>query len=296
MTLTKKCLFAFLIAMLPTISFSGSYVDEEECFGGAVPPMPVGQYPAGIVSTTVNAPRGGTYLATAWRQVCQTDAEVSVLLIRFQALSGSPSVSSLDVLVTQADVSYRPMMLVKNPRASLLTEHMQLGTFSSVNTIVRQAGQRFEVKGRLQIELNSTSGTTSMYLGADPTAGANAALEVHYGNLTDMWWDPSQNGTGMSIIHHGSNQMFAVWYTYNDAGDPLWIVLPGGTWEDSKTYSGALYKTRGTGFSQPWNQAAFQVGNSVGTGRFAFTADDAATFTYTVNGVSGSRTLTRQRY
>lgn len=119
---------------------------------------------------------------------------------------------------------------------------------------------------------------------------------MFYGNLTDMWWNSDENGTGMSIIHHGSNQLFVIWYTYTDTGEPLWIVFPGGTWENNKTFVGSLYKTRGTGFSQHWSQAAFQVGNSVGTGRLAFTSEDAVTFTYTVNNVSGSRTFTRQRF
>ena len=42
-----------------------------------------------------------------------------------------------------------------------------------------------------------------------------AAQSVPAANYTDMWWNPSESGWGISFAQHASNQVFAVWYTYD---------------------------------------------------------------------------------
>ena len=100
----------------------------------------------------------------------------------------------------------------------------------------------------------------------------------------------------MSIIHHSNNQLFIIWYAYADSGEPLWIVFPGGIWLDTRNFTGALYKTRGTSFRQPWNPGAFQVEASVGNGTITIINADQIQFTYTMSGASGTKTYTRQRF
>ena len=65
-------------------------------------------------------------------------------------------------------------------------------------------------------------------------------------DLTDLWWDSSESGWGLSINQHGNN-VFAVWYTYDASGLPLFVIMPGVTFQGSETFSGPLYTTRG-----PW--------------------------------------------
>ena len=74
--------------------------------------------------------------------------------------------------------------------------------------------------------------------------------------------------------------------------------MPGGTWTSSDTYSGTLYRTTyapraffGTGFD-PGAVTLAEVGRL--TLRFAGTS--AATMSYTVNGVSGTKQITRQAF
>lgn len=291
MNLSKRFIAALTLLMVSSLSSAGAYVNEAQCFGGSVPSSTTG-----ASATTSVYGSGGVYTVTAWRQACQSDSSSSALMLKFQAVSGSPTIGS--ITVTQSGLSYTYQRLVKDPTATSLINYMQLGTFSQVNTILEQfGGARFDVNGALTIGFGNTSaGTTSLTLAASTSAQSSASVDVFYGNMTDMWWNTSENGTGMSIIHHGSNQLFAVWYTYSDSGDPLWIVMSGGSWTDSKTFTGALYKTRGTSFSQPWNQSALQVGSSVGNGTLAFTASDSVTFSYSVNGVTGSRVYTRQSF
>jgi hypothetical protein len=60
------------------------------------------------------------------------------------------------------------------------------------------------------------------------------------------------------------------------------------------TYSGTLYRTTGPSFdANPWDPA--QVSRTaVGNATFAFTDGNNGTFTYTVNGVTQSKPITRQ--
>ena len=248
------------------------------------------------VSANVNAARG-TYLVTAWRQACQAAPGAFALLFRFQASTGAPAIAPADILVEQAGQRYRPSLLVRDPRAPLPGAYQQMGPFTLVTTIVEQAGARFDVNGELRIEFfDAVLGAKAVTLPAGPTAAPSASVAMAFGNYSDMWWDPAENGTGMSIIHHGSNQLFAVWYTYAPSGEPLWLVIPGGTWESNRIFTGAVYRTRGTSFTRPWNPANFQVGTPVGTARFNFSEADAMAFSYTIDGASGSRTFTRQLF
>jgi len=58
---------------------------------------------------------------------------------------------------------------------------------------------------------------------------------------TDLWWNPAQPGWGLSLAQHDNYQIFAVWFTYDALGKPTWRFIPGGTWVDSNTFTGALY-------------------------------------------------------
>jgi hypothetical protein len=65
-------------------------------------------------------------------------------------------------------------------------------------------------------------------------------------DATDLWWDPSDSGWGIALTQHGTT-LFGVWYTYDDGGQPLFVVLPGGTPPAAGGFAGDLFTTRG-----PW--------------------------------------------
>jgi len=63
-----------------------------------------------------------------------------------------------------------------------------------------------------------------------------AAQSTPATNYSDMWYLPSESGWGISFVQHPSNNVYAVWYTYDprvadsaNSGNfvPLWIVLAG---------------------------------------------------------------------
>jgi len=127
-----------------------------------------------------------------------------------------------------------------------------------------------------------------------------------------VWWNAAESGWGVSVSHQG-DILFAVWYTYDHDGSPMWLVMPNATLVDSDMndmmgmmemsmmgmsrnppiYTGTLYRTRGPAFSS----AAFDrnaVGTTeVGMATFLFRGVDTGVFAYTVGNFSSSKNITR---
>jgi len=114
-------------------------------------------------------------------------------------------------------------------------------------------------------------------------------------NYQDLWWASpagSESGWGINLTMQ-SNIIFATWFTYDQAGDPLWLS---GTATNTgpSIYTGTLNRTSGPAFNAvPFNPAAVQV-SPVGSFTLTFADGNAATFAYVVNGVAQSKTITRQ--
>src|SRR4029453_4180785 len=88
--------------------------------------------------------------------------------------------------------------------------------------------------------------------------------------------------------------LFATWFTYDRDGSGLWLVMPNGAKTGAATYSGTLYRTTGPSFApNPWNSAGV-TSTPIGSATFAFGDLDNGTFTYTFNGVTRSKAITRQ--
>ncbi len=115
-------------------------------------------------------------------------------------------------------------------------------------------------------------------------------------NYSDMWWAGQvENGWGMSIQQHGNIQFNAL-YVYDAAGKPVWYVMPGGTWNaDFTSYSGALYQPTSAPLNA-YSPSQFVVGTSPGNATITFTSDSTATLQYTINGISGQKSIQRQAF
>jgi CubicO group peptidase (beta-lactamase class C family) len=112
-------------------------------------------------------------------------------------------------------------------------------------------------------------------------------------NYQDLWWAGEQeNGWGFTIGQQGDSQ-FNVFYVYDSAGKPQWVVMPGGTWNAAfSTFTGPLYIPTGSPFSA-YDATRFNVGTSVGTATLNFRDASSATLNYTINGVAGSKKISR---
>ena len=112
-------------------------------------------------------------------------------------------------------------------------------------------------------------------------------------NVTGLWWVPSEAGWGLNLVYHsGSNVVFATWFTFGQDGKRTWLGFPAGHWTSPTTFTGTLYQASGPAFTGPYDTS--QV-NTVAIGSATFTLSDAdnATWSWTANGFSGTKTVRR---
>ncbi len=114
-------------------------------------------------------------------------------------------------------------------------------------------------------------------------------------DYTDLWWNPNESGWGLSIAQHASHAIFAAWFTYAADGNPTWYTLPSGTWTSPTTYTGTIYTASGPAADGPFDSSQVVV-TAVGTATLTFSDANNGTLSYTVNGVSGSKPITRQPF
>ena len=114
-------------------------------------------------------------------------------------------------------------------------------------------------------------------------------------NYSDQWWNPAQDGWGISIIHHASSHViFAVLFIYDDDRRPLWFALPGGRWSGT-SYTGDLFRTSGTPFDGAYSAADLVV-RRAGTATLTFHSATSATLAYEVEGRRVSTPIVRMPF
>ena len=126
-----------------------------------------------------------------------------------------------------------------------------------------------------------------------PTSASLAAAT----NYTDLWWavpPGSESGWGINLNHEGDT-IFATWFTYDTTGKAMWLVvtaLPAGP----HNWSGTVYRTSGPPFNSvpfnPDNVAASAVGNA----HLSFADGNTGLFSYTVDGISQVKQITRELF
>lgn len=160
----------------------------------------------------------------------------------------------------------------------------------------------FSPSGSLAYVTNTYSGNVSILdttqravVDTVAVGGAPYALGQFIGPANPylgLWYKPGEDGWGISITEHGS-MMFVAIYTYDQSGQPTWYVMSScpiaGT-----SCTGDLYEvTGGTLPTAAWNGSNLKV-NSAGTGTLTFADADSGTFSFTINGVAGSKAISRQ--
>jgi hypothetical protein len=114
-------------------------------------------------------------------------------------------------------------------------------------------------------------------------------------NYQDLWWASpagAESGWGINLAHQG-DVIFATWFTYASDGSPMWVAATLTKGSDG-SYSGKLLRTTGPPFgSVPFDPKAVTV-TEVGTLQLAFTDGLNGTMSYTLDGVTQSKAITRQ--
>lgn len=114
-------------------------------------------------------------------------------------------------------------------------------------------------------------------------------------NYSDMWWNSSESGWGLSFIQHASGQAFAVWFTYREDQSPQWFAIPGGVWTRPATFSGVIHRTTGPAWNLRFDPSAV-ASTPVGTAMFEFVDSTSGSFTYSIGDESGRKHITRQPF
>lgn len=112
-------------------------------------------------------------------------------------------------------------------------------------------------------------------------------------NYTDIWWGgASQGGWGVALSQQQA-VLVGSWYTYDSQGRPIWFVMNSGSWTSASTYQGNLIRATGSPLlGTSYNSAAFL---SVPAGPITINFSDAnnASMTYTVDGVTQTKSISR---
>jgi YVTN family beta-propeller protein len=114
-------------------------------------------------------------------------------------------------------------------------------------------------------------------------------------NYQGLWWNApagSESGWGINFAHQGDT-IFASWFTYDVTGKGWWLVMTAAK-SAPNIYEGTLYQTRGPAFSAVPFDPAQVVSAPVGSGKLSFTDENNGNFAYTVNGVSQTKSITRE--
>lgn len=133
-------------------------------------------------------------------------------------------------------------------------------------------------------------GITRFVLGTPPTCTQtptpNFATATNY---QDLWWNPAEDGWGINFAHQGA-LIYATWYTYDHDGSPLWLAAlmsPSGN-----TWTGALLRVTGAPFGPTYDPSK-KVATQVGTATLTLTDGNTATWSYTITGAPGQKSITR---
>ncbi len=117
-------------------------------------------------------------------------------------------------------------------------------------------------------------------------------------NYTDLWWNPNESGWGIQVTHH-NDEIFGTWFTYDEQGNQLFIVLPGCNiqryTDATKICRGDLYRTTGSPFNVPF-VSANTAASLIGQATLTFTSNTTATFAYQIGATTIIKSISRQQF
>ncbi len=151
---------------------------------------------------------------------------------------------------------------------------------------------RYTVKGVQQVKY-----LTRQVFGPLPTCTYSAQPDLAAAtNYQDLWWvgGGAESGWGINLTHQGDT-IFATWFTYDADGTPLWLAVTANRIAPA-TYRGTLIRTTGPAFGAVPFDPARVTRTAAGTATFTFANGNAATFAYTLNGISQAKAITRQLF
>ncbi len=140
----------------------------------------------------------------------------------------------------------------------------------------------------MSYNVNGQSRTVAIVRQVFQTGGTLPAVDY-----TDLWWNPNESGWGL-VVAHEYGVMFLAWFVYDGGGKPMWYVVPDCVVTGSGC-AGTLYGTTGPPFGPTFDPSAVHV-YATGTVAVSFSDPNNGVLAFTVNGVAGTKTITRQLF
>src|SRR5665811_120976 len=98
-------------------------------------------------------------------------------------------------------------------------------------------------------------------------------------DFTDLWWNASESGWGVSVTQHGNNIFFRV-FVYDTDNRPLLFVVPGVTFDSATSFSGQLQLTSGPYFANSPFDPTLVVRTTAGTATLIFSDANNGVLSY----------------
>ena len=158
----------------------------------------------------------------------------------------------------------------------------------------------FRFTGEDALALTYTIGTatqvkqlTRFEFGSDDlVCTSSTGSRANASNYSDLWWNPVQNGWGMTVTHV-ADVIYLTWYTYGDDREAIWFTAALAL-QDDGSFAGALYRgTEGTPFLQINGSPASAGPELVGEAVLEFSDGETGEFTYTVGSVTQTQPIER---
>jgi uncharacterized Zn-binding protein involved in type VI secretion len=117
---------------------------------------------------------------------------------------------------------------------------------TSSTTQVGTATLRFTSASAAQLSyiINGVSQQKNMtrynFSATPPTCAFTTSPMTAATNYTDLWWNASESGWGVNLIHQG-DVVAAAWYTYATNGNPMWLIASPNKQPDG-SYSGRVFR------------------------------------------------------
>ena len=138
-------------------------------------------------------------------------------------------------------------------------------------------------------------GECKLTMNGGKVAFANFTRNSAATDYSGMWWGgAAENGWGVSITHRAvSGQQVVALYIYDQNGEPVWLVMPGGVWsENYSVIRGQVYRPTGASLDR-YTRDALTVGASIGDVTLRFVSNEQIEMTYRIDGVTGDKRLQR---
>lgn len=150
------------------------------------------------------------------------------------------------------------------------------------------------------------SGNATFNFNIDGQQGSKSIVRQLFGatttppfvDYTDLWWASpagSESGWGLAISQQ-YQMLFVTWYTYDGSGNPLWYVASSCPLLGDSGCTGDLYQVSGgSPLITTWS-GLNKVISKIGFVTLSFTDDSNGIMSYSINGISGSKSITRQSF